>query len=139
MTGYVYVSPLEKGYLRLNFGRAEHNRLLKNRKMRFGRKVEYYWNPKDNAVISEYYHQWWYKLVLVLVLFIPSIFMQGIPGTIKDLGDLIHERKRGRHQADSFWCPVEKTYVEEYGNKFQDLQFAIIEAAIKNAEKLSKL
>lgn len=47
--------------------------------------------------------------MLILVMFIPAIIMQGLPETIKDIADLIHERKRGKFSADQWHLNHQKT------------------------------
>lgn len=97
---YKYVSPTEKGYIRIPVSRRQHNRFVPTRKQPFGGKVEYYWHPETNHLEAQYFCSTWMKVLLITVMFIPSVIMQGVPETIRDIGNLIHERKRGKFGCD---------------------------------------
>lgn len=100
---YQYTNPCEKGFVRVPVTRRQHNRLLPNRKQRFGAKVEYYWLAESGIFEAQYFCSIWMKIVLIIFMFIPAVVMQGLPETIRDIGDLIHERKRGKFSADRSW------------------------------------
>ncbi|EML5942876.1 hypothetical protein BEH70_15575 [Citrobacter freundii] len=106
---YVYESPCEKGYMKIPVSRRNHNSMLPNRKQKIGAVVEYYYHPGINALEAQYFCSLWMKVVLILVMFIPAIVMQGLPETIKDVADLIHERKRGKFSADNWHLNHQKT------------------------------
>lgn len=97
---YKYVSPTEKGYIRIPVSRRQHNRFVPTRKQPFGGKVEYYWHPETNYLEAQYFRSLWMKVILITVMFIPSVIMQGVPETIRDTANLIHERKRGKFGYD---------------------------------------
>lgn len=99
---YKYISPTEKGYIRIPVSRRQHNRFVPTRKQPFGGKVEYYWHPETSWFEAQYFCSLWMKVILITVMFIPSVIMQGVPETIRDIGNLIHERKRGKFSADSW-------------------------------------
>lgn len=97
---YKYVNPCEQGFVRIPITRKQHNRLLPNRKQKFGAKVEYYYLTENNIIEAQYFCSWWMKAILITVMFFPAILMQGVPETIRDIGNLIHERERGKFSAD---------------------------------------
>lgn len=99
---YKYVNPTEKGYIRIPVSRRQHNRFVPTRKQRFGVKVEYYWHPETNYLEAQYFCSLWMKAILIVVMFIPSVVMLGVPETIRDIGNLIHERKRGKFRYDKW-------------------------------------
>ncbi|MDH1171421.1 hypothetical protein [Pantoea agglomerans] len=103
---YVYINPCEKGFIRVPVTRRQHNKLIPARKQKFGAKIEYYWLPERRIFEAQYFCSLWMKAVLIVFMFIPAVFMQGIPETIRDIGDLIHERKRGKFSADSSWLRI---------------------------------
>ncbi|RRW77643.1 hypothetical protein EGJ48_03600 [Pantoea dispersa] len=100
---YEYINPCEKGFIRVPVTRRQHNRLLPNCKQKFGAKVEYYWKQDGGIFEAQYFCSLWMKVVLIVFMFIPAVFMQGIPETIRDTGNLINERKRGKFSADRSW------------------------------------
>lgn len=106
---YRYEDLTKKGFIKVRMKRSMHNRLLPNRKQRFGALIEYYYNPETNVVEAQYLHHVWYKVLLVLVLFLPAVLIQGLPSAIKDTGDLIHERERGRFSSDRWWLDGDHT------------------------------
>lgn len=106
---YEYINPCEKGFLRIAVSRKQHNQMLPNRKQRFGAKVEYYWQPEKKIFEAQYFCATWMKIPIIAVMFVPAILMNGIPETLRDTGDLIHERKRGKFSADRFFLGYEKT------------------------------
>lgn len=106
---YKYVNPCEKGFIRIPVTRKQHNKILPNRKQKFGAKVEYYWHPEANIFEAQYFCSAWMKFLLITFMFLPAIVMQGLPETIRDTGDLIYERKRGKFSADRTWMNSQKT------------------------------
>lgn len=109
LSEYKYEDLREKGFIKVKMKRSMHNRLLPNRKQKFGALIEYYYNPETNIVEAQYFCSWWYKILLIGVMFLPSILIQGLPDTIKDSGDLIHQRKRGRFSSDRWWLNSDHT------------------------------
>lgn len=103
---YAYTNPCEKGFIRIPVTRSQHNKLIPNRNQKFGEKVEYYWLPESRIFEAQYFYSFWMKAALIIFMFIPAVFMQGIPETMRDIGDLIHERKRGRFSADRSWLSI---------------------------------
>lgn len=99
---YKYKNPCDDGFIRIPVTRRQHNKMLPNRKQRFGTKIEYYWHPEKNILEAQYFCSAWWKVILILVMFIPAILMHGLPETIRDTGNLIHERERGKFGADRF-------------------------------------
>lgn len=97
---YEYVNLCEKGFILIPVTRRKHNKLIPMRKQKFGAKIEYYWLPDQNTFEAQYFCSAWMKIILITFMFIPAIFMQGIPETIRDTCNLIHERKRGKFSAD---------------------------------------
>ena len=97
---YQYINPTEKGFIRVPVTRRQHNKLLPNRKRRFGVKVEYYWKAETRTFEAQYLHYWWMKVCLTVFMTIPAVIMQGLPETARDIGNLVHERKRGKFSAD---------------------------------------
>lgn len=106
---YKYINPCEKGFIRIPVTRKQHNKMLPNRKQKFGAKIEYYWNPETNIFEAQYFCSAWMKFLLITFMFLPSIVIQGLPETIRDTGNLIHERKRGKFSADRSWLNSQKT------------------------------
>lgn len=106
---YQYINPCEKGFIRIPVTRKQHNKMLPNRKQKFGAKIEYYWNPETNIFETQYFCSAWMKFLLITFMFLPSIIMQGLPETIRDTGNLIYERKRGKFSADRAWLNSQKT------------------------------
>ncbi|PKB90934.1 hypothetical protein A8A01_03240 [Ewingella americana] len=106
---YQYVSPCEKGFIRIPVTRKQHNRLLPNRKQKFGAKVEYYWHAETNIMEAQYFCSWYMKFLLITVMFFPSILMSGAPETIRDIGNLIHEKKRGKFSCDRWFLNHQQT------------------------------
>lgn len=100
--GYKYVNPTEKGFIYVKVSRRQHNKMLPNRKQRFGAKVEYYFHPESLKFEAHYLCSVWMKVVLIAAMFIPAIIMQGFPETIKDTMNLILERKRGKFSCDEW-------------------------------------
>lgn len=107
--GYKYENPCSKGFIRIPVTRRQHNKMLPNRKQRFGAKVEYYWHPEDNIFEAQYFCSTWMKVIMIIFMTIPAILMQGIPETIRNIGDLIHERSRGKFSADRSFLNHQKT------------------------------
>lgn len=100
---YVYESPTVDGFIKIPVSVKKHNQLFPNRKRKFGARIEYYYLPKDGRLKIQYFTSTWAKVAIIALGFIPSIFMQGIPETLRDTTDLIHERKRGKFCEDGFW------------------------------------
>ncbi|AYH33257.1 hypothetical protein F6Q07_21920 [Pectobacterium parmentieri] len=106
---YQYENLCEKGFVRIPVTRRQHNRMLPNRKQKFGAKIEYYWHPEKHIFEAQYFCSAWMKAFLIVIMFLPSIFMQGAPETIREVGNLIHERKRGGFGADRSFLNHGKT------------------------------
>lgn len=106
---YQYENLCEKGFVRIPVTRRQHNRMLPNRKQQFGAKIEYYWHPEKHIFEAQYFCSTWMKVVLIVTMFLPAIFMNGFPETLRDTGNLIHERKRGKFSADRSFLNHEKT------------------------------
>lgn len=106
---YKYENLCEKGFVRVPVSRVMHNKMLPNRKQRFGAKIEYYFHPELQIFEAQYFCSAWMKVLLIVVMFIPSIFMQGVPETIREIGNLIHERERGKFSADRWFLKHNKT------------------------------
>lgn len=106
---YKYKNPWDDGFIRIPVTRRRHNKMLPSRKQNFGTKIEYYWHPEYNILEAQYFCSVWWKAILILVMFIPAILVQGLPETIRDTGNLIHERKRGKFGADKFFLNRQKT------------------------------
>lgn len=83
--------------------------MLPNRKLRFGAKIEYYWHPEYNIFEAQYFCSSWMKALLVLFMFTPLVFMHGFPEAIRDIGNLIYERERGKFSADTWHLNWQKT------------------------------
>lgn len=106
---YIYESPVVRGYTRLLVSRRQHNKLFPNLKKRIGSKVEYYYSINDNTLIIQFFTSLPFKIFSIPIMFIPSILMRGIPETVTDIADVIHERKRGRFTEVIFFLNHEKT------------------------------
>ena len=106
---YKYINPCENGFIRIPVTRKQHNKMLPNRKQKFGAKIEYYWRPETNVFEAQYFCSAWMKFLLITFMFLPSIVIQGLPETIRETGNLIHERKRGKFSADRSWLNSQKT------------------------------
>jgi len=105
---YEYEDLTKEGFIKVNVGRRLHNKMFPKRKQKFGSLIEYYYNPDKNIVEIQYLLHWWYKALLIIFLFLPSIFIQGIPETIKDTGNLVYERKRCKFVAERWWLNEDK-------------------------------
>lgn len=79
-----------------------HNKMLPNRKQRFGAKIEYYFEPESQIFEAQYFTSAWMKVLLIVVMFIPAIVMQGVPETIRDIGNLIHQREEENSRLIDF-------------------------------------
>lgn len=99
---YKYENLCEKGFVRIPVSRAMHNKMLPNRKQRFGAKIEYYFEPESQIFEAQYFTSAWMKVLLIVVMFIPAIVMQGVPETIRDIGNLIHQRKEENSRLIDF-------------------------------------
>lgn len=106
---YKYENLCEKGFVRIPVSRAMHNKMLPNRKQRFGAKIEYYFEPESQIFEAQYFTSAWMKVLLIIVMFLPAIVMQGVPKTIRDIGDLIHQRERGKFSSDRWFLKHNKT------------------------------
>ena len=106
---YKYENLCEKGFVRIPVSRAMHNKMLPNRKQRFGAKIEYYFEPESQIFEAQYFTSTWMKALLIFVMFIPAIVMQGVPETIRDIGDTIYQRKRGKFTSDRWFLKHDKT------------------------------
>ncbi|ENZ4270129.1 hypothetical protein ACGKJO_005236 [Klebsiella pneumoniae] len=106
---YKYENLCEKGFVLIPVSRAMHNKMLPNRKQRFGAKIEYYFEPESQIFEAQYFTSAWMKVLLIVVMFLPAIVMQGVPRTIRDIGDLIHQRERGKFSSDRWFLKREKT------------------------------
>ncbi|UPW42608.1 hypothetical protein BAHKABFF_00058 [Salmonella phage CF-SP1] len=106
---YKYKNPCDEGFIRIPVTRRQHNKMLPNRKQKFGAKIEYYWHPETNIFEAQYFRSAWMKFLLITLMFLPSIVMQGFPETIRDTGNMIHERKRGKFSADRIFLNHQKT------------------------------
>ena len=100
--------------------------MLPNRKQRFGAKIEYYFEPESQIFEAQYFTSVWMKVLLIVVMFLPAIFMQGVPETFRDIGDLIHQRERGKFTADRWFLKHDKTtdgLLEGYiGKKLREIK-----------------
>lgn len=105
---YVYQDPVDRGYIPVPITRKKHNELFKLRRIKLGQKVEYYYHPGYKSLYIQYLTHWWAKAILITVMFIPSIFMQGVPETIKELKSAVYERKLGKFTTDQFWLNTQK-------------------------------
>ncbi|CAH3992444.1 hypothetical protein AI2688V1_5125, partial (plasmid) [Enterobacter cloacae] len=123
---YKYENLCEKGFVRIPVSRAMHNKMLPNRKQRFGAKIEYYFEPESQIFEAQYFTSVWMKVLLIVVMFLPAIFMQGVPETFRDIGDLIHQRERGKFTADRWFLKHDKTtdgLLEGYiGKKLREIK-----------------
>lgn len=123
---YKYENLCEKGFVRIPVSRAMHNKMLPNRKQRFGAKIEYYFEPEFQIFEAQYFTSVWMKVLLIVVMFLPAIFMQGVPETFRDIGDLIHQRERGKFTADRCFLKHDKTtdgLLEGYiGKKLREIK-----------------
>lgn len=99
---YKYENLCEKGFVRIPVSRAMHNKMLPNRKQRFGAKIEYYFEPESQIFEAQYFTSAWMKVLLIVVMFIPAIVMQGVPETIRDIGNLIHQREEENSRLIDF-------------------------------------
>lgn len=106
---YQYIDPREKGFIKIPVNRRQHNQMLPNRKQRIGAKIEYYIHPETMIFEAQYFCSTWMKVVLIVFMFFPAIIMQGLPETIRDIGDLIYERKRGNFSCDRWFLKHDKT------------------------------
>ncbi|MEI9740449.1 hypothetical protein V5031_22130 [Enterobacter kobei] len=106
---YKYENLCDKGFVRIPVSRAMHNKMLPNRKQRFGAKIEYYFEPESQIFEAQYFTAGWIKIPLIVVMFLPAIVMQGVPETIRDIGDLIHQRERGKFTSDRWFLQHDKT------------------------------
>ncbi|HHA1718944.1 TPA: hypothetical protein ACOEGC_004642 [Enterobacter kobei] len=106
---YQYENLCEKGFVRIPVSRRKHNKMLPNRKRMFGEKIEYYFHPDMQILEAQYFCSAWMKVLIIAFMFIPAVVMQGVPETIRDIGDLIHERKRGKFSADRWFLKHDKT------------------------------
>ena len=106
---YEYINLCTKGFIRIPITRKQHNKLLPNRKQRFGAKIEYYWHPENNIFEAQYFCSTWFKVVLILTMFIPAVIMVGVPDAIRDTRNLICERKLGKFSRDRWWLNSQKT------------------------------
>lgn len=106
---YKYENLCEKGFVRIRVSRAMHNKMLPNRKQRFGAKIEYYFEPESQIFEAQYFTSAWMKVLLIVVMFFPAIVIQGVPETIRDIGDLIHQRERGKFTFDRWFLKHNKT------------------------------
>lgn len=110
---YQYENLCDKGFIRIPVTRRQHNRMLPNRKQQFGAKIEYYWHPEKHIFEAQYFCSAWMKVLLIVTMFLPAIFMNGFPETLRDTGNLIHERKRGKFSADRSFLNNGKTVDRE--------------------------
>ena len=106
---YKYENLCEKGFVRIPVSRAMHNKMLPNCKQRFGAKIEYYFEPESQIFEAQYFTSAWMKVLLIVVMFLPAIVMQGVPKTIRDTGDLIYQRERGKFSSDRWFLEHNKT------------------------------
>ncbi|EJS0970467.1 hypothetical protein NW995_002463 [Salmonella enterica] len=106
---YKYENLCDKGFVKIPVSRRKHNKMLPNRKQRFGAKIEYYYHPDTQIFEAQYFCSVWMKVLLITFMFIPAIIMQGVPETIRDIGDLIYERKRGKFSSDRWFLKHDKT------------------------------
>lgn len=112
MSDYIYQDPCSKGYIRIPVSRKKHGELFPFRKKKFGQRVDYYYHAEWKNLHIEYTTHWWAKVFLIVVMVIPSIIMQGVPETFKDIGDLIYEKKRGKFCTDQFWLKTGQPHEE---------------------------
>lgn len=106
---YQYIDPREKGFIKIPVNRRQHNQMLPSRKRRIGARIEYYIHPETMTFEAQYFCSTWMKIVLVVTMFFPAIVMQGLPETIRDFGDLIYERKRGKFSRDRWYFKNDST------------------------------
>lgn len=107
---YVYESPIAKGYMKIPVTVKKHNQIFPLRKRKIGANVEYYYQPESQTMKIQYFTSAWAKAAIITLGFIPSIFLQGIPQTIRDTADLIYERRRGKFVEDTLWLGHEKPH-----------------------------
>lgn len=110
MSGYIYQDPCEMGYIRIPVSRNKHGELFPFLEKRFGQRVDYYYHPEWKALYIEYTTHWWAKVLLITAMVIPSIILQGVPETFKDIGDSIYEKKRGKFTTDRFWLKTDQPH-----------------------------
>lgn len=65
-------------------------------------KIEYYFEPESQIFEAQYFTSAWMKVLLIVVMFIPAIVMQGVPETIRDIGNLIHQREEENSRLIDF-------------------------------------
>lgn len=94
MEKYVYVSPKELGYRKIDINREEHNEIFPNRRVNIFNRVEYYVNDKKEEVIIEVYINFLGKLVVLLALPI-SILLYGLVNVKEELLGVFNQRNTG--------------------------------------------
>lgn len=109
---YVYESPIAKGYMKIPVTIKKHNEIFPHRKRKIGASIEYYYHPESQTMKIQYFTSAWVKVVIITLGFIPAVFVQGIPETIRDTTNLIYERSRGKFVEDTLWLGNKKPHKE---------------------------
>lgn len=96
MSEYTYKSPELEGYVKFVVPVKTHKKFFPKSGTRRGALIEYYYNPEKDTLKIQTFTKVWARVMLIILLFIPAIFMQGIPETLKDTKELFFERKYGK-------------------------------------------
>jgi len=123
MSDYRYKNPQAEGYVKFIVPVKTHKKFFPKSVTRRGSLIEYYYNPETETLKIQRFTKAWARVLLILLLFIPAIFMQGIPETIKDTKELFFERKYGKFVEDIVFmnyndnADLEKLVKAEYSKR----------------------
>lgn len=123
MSEYTYKNPELEGYVKFVVPLKTHKKFFPECKYRRGSLIEYYYNPDKETLKIQTFTKVWARILFTVVLFIPAIFIQGLPETIKDTKTVFMQRKYGKFVEDTVFMKyndnkeLEKFVQSEYSKR----------------------
>lgn len=103
MSEYKYINPIGQGYTKFKLTKKQHNKIFKNRKIKWNSKIEYYYN--DNQIIIHRFTN--RKAILLTTILLPVfVLLHGITNIKeiwKELLELYNQKETGSFVSDHIW------------------------------------
>jgi len=100
LSNYIYKNPLDQGHKQFYLTKKQHNKLFKNRQIKWYDKYEYYYN--DNCILLHKFYN--LKAIILSTILLPIIvLMEGlinIKETMYDYKSLCNQKRSGSFSGD---------------------------------------
>lgn len=116
MNNYIYKSPLEQGYKQFKLTKKQHNKLFKNRLIKWCDRYEYYYN--NNEVILHRFGNW-KAIIIQTILFPVYLLLYGYIDIKDEFKEIYNQKKYGAFLSDSVTngSNLYKEIIENINNK----------------------